>query len=200
MAWKSYALGKVTLATAITSAATILAELFDDCVANTDAGNLTLTVDGNSYTTKAASSSATASYDTGLFVNDATGAFLISAMKTAYPNTTGKTYENIMSSLLEIQTGDEQTTLVPIANYNVNYGTAFSIPYSASSSGSNNTNFVTLVPLVTQMNYNANVANSLYRPVVGLFASNVGNIAVGTTIEVDGQRFLHVATALFAKL
>lgn len=200
MAWKTYALGEVLASDALTETASILGELFDDCVADTTAYTLTLTVSGNSYTVIFNAKSTVSKYNTGLFVNDATGAFLISAMKTAYPNTTGKTYENIMSSLLEIQTGDEQTTLVPIANYNVNYGTAFSIPYSASSSGSNNTNFVTLVPLVTQMNYNANVANSLYRPVVGLFASNVGNIAVGTTIEVAGQQFLCVAVGLFAKL
>ena len=202
MAWKSYALGSVSSDNALPVVAEILNEIFDSCVADTTKQNITLTYNGVSYVVPSTYNYSTYAYERTLFVNDETGAFLMSRTRTMNPIGQRGVYEYMSCALLEIQTEENKTELVPIpaASYEKGYYEVFAIPYASGTSSSNSTTFVSLTPVVTQSLYNTSVENSLYRPVVGLFASNVNNIAVGMIIEVAGQRFICVAVGLFAKL
>ena len=201
MAWKSYSLGYLPWADVVTATAEKLTEIFGYCVADTSAYNVTLSYGGNDYVVGFKYLTSLNSYNTILFVNDETGAFIVSAPKTESANSTTK-YENyIYCALLEIQTESNKTELVVCTGATANYGRVFGLIYNAGASGDyNNTDFISLVPLTTGGKYNTAVTRSLFRPVVGLFNSNVSHIPVGAVIEVAGQRFICVSCGLFAKL
>lgn len=201
MAWKSYSLGSLPWADVVTATAEKLTEIFGSCVADTSAYKVTLSYGGNDYVVEFEYSSNMTSYNTILFVNDETGAFIVSAPKTESANSTTKYETYIYCALLEIQTESNKTELVPCTGATRYYGRVFGLIHNSGVSGDyNRTDFISLVPLTTGGWYNTAVARSLFRPIVGLFNSNVSHIPVGTTIEVAEQRFICVSCGLFAKL
>lgn len=202
MAWKSFALGKITMATALPMLVDILNENISGCAAelSTAASDaIDYTYGGTTQTVSARTSSSTSSYDYFVFLNDSTGAFLLSvSTTTSYLNKA--TTAHISCMVAELESEDGQTELMCLNGFSQAYNQVFTLPAAHDPETTNRTNFITLVPLATMVYYNTSDTRCAHRPVAGLFGSSAGAIPAGTTIEVAGQRFLCVAVGMFAKL
>jgi hypothetical protein len=199
MGWKCYANNPMTLEELRTATAEKLSEIFGSCVADTT--GVTLSYGGNDYVVPISYSSNLTTYKSMLFVNDETGSFILSFPTSTYPKFDYNRNYYIYGALLEIQTESNKTELVPCNDDKKYYARALGLMFNSGVSGDYNvTDFVSLVPLTTGGLYNTAVARSLFRPVVGLFNSNVSGISVGAVIEVSGQQFMCVSAGLFVKL
>ena len=192
MAWKSYALGKVNLATASTAAAEIITEKLGNCVVDTSARTYTYTYGGKTYTGATTSPYPSNTYDYLLCLNDATGEFVVSVATASLTGNTGCYY--IAASMLRVKVDKNTEELSPNDLLNMGYEKCINILFSVNS-----TAFTTLVPAMTVRYYSSN-ENHYFRPIVDMFVTASSSVVPGQTIEVDGQQFMCVATCLYAKL
>lgn len=199
MGWKCYANASMPMAQVRTYTAEKLSEIFGSCVAISS--GVTLSYGGNDYYVEISCSTNRTNYVNMLFVNDETGEFIVAWQKTGLTDSDSKRDQFIYGALLKIQTEENKTELIPCVGGETYYARVFGMEYNSGVSGDyNETSFVTLTPLATGGRYNSTVSHSNFRPIVGMFTSNVSNIPVGATIEVAGQQFLCVSCGMFAKL
>ena len=192
MSWKSYALGKVNLATASTAAAEIITEKLGSCVVDTSAKKYTYTYGGKTYTGSTTSAQSSNTYNYIICLNDETGEFVMSVANNAATGNTCNYY--VSASMLRVKVDKNTEELAPNGLLNMTYGDCFNVVFATNSTSS-----MTLVPATT-VNYYSDNTKYYFKPIVDMFSASFTNVTPGQTIEVDGQQFMCVAACLYAKL